>query len=97
MAKVTLTAMTNIQISYDLNEPTLADIRKFIELADKLGVSDDTELLDCVLSLDVPTKAIELITCGEHVPSNEDFHDILIYTHDCDTDLEARQLAEDNL
>jgi hypothetical protein len=97
MAKVTLSATTTIQVAYDMEEPTLADVRRFVELADKLGVSDDTYLLDCVLSLDVPTKSIELLNCGEHLPGNDDVHDIVIYTHDCDPDSEVRQLAEDNL
>jgi hypothetical protein len=98
MAKVILSATTTIQITtYDLEEPTLADVRRFVELADKLGVPDDTEFLDCVLAMDVPTKSIELLNCGEHVFGNDDIHDIVIYTHDCDPDSEARQLAEDNL
>ena len=97
MAKVTLSSMTSIQVTYDLQEPTLADVRKFVELADKLGVPDDTYLLDCVLSLDVPTVSVELISCGEHVPGHDDVNDILVYTHDCKSELEERQLAEDTL
>jgi hypothetical protein len=41
MAKVTLSSMTNIQIAYDMQEPTLADVRKFVELADRLGIPDN--------------------------------------------------------
>jgi hypothetical protein len=82
MSAVKLDALITIMVDSKNNRPTLGDIKAFVEMADKFKLPDNTELLDCVLSIDIPTFSAEPITCGEHVPT-EDMQDVLVQVHRC--------------
>jgi len=62
----------------DPRTPTLGDVRSWIIKCDELRISDDTELLEGMLSIDIAVGDIEPITCGE---CNLD--DVLVVIHDC--------------
>lgn len=82
MSAVKLDALVTIVIDSKNCRPTLGDIREFLAMAEKFNLPDDTEILDCVLAVDVPAVSVDPITCEEHVPT-EDMQDVLVQTHKC--------------
>lgn len=83
MANVSIHAITTLLIDNEKNvRPTLGNIREFVDKANQFNLPDDLEMLDCVLSVEIPIKDLDVISCGEHttdVPL-----DIVVYTHECD-------------
>ena len=57
---------------------TLGTIRKWLQTCDRLGIKDDTELLECLISIDIEVDEVEPIECGECTQK-----DVLVVTHDC--------------
>ena len=82
MAGVELSVQPVIYINTGDGNPTVKDIRLFLEAVTKLGIPDDYEIMDCVLAIELDGTAVELIECGEHM-AGESVHDILVTTHKC--------------
>jgi hypothetical protein len=80
VSKVDVSGFVTISLNAigDRTTPTLGDVREWIIRCDELRISDDTELLEGMLSIDIPVHSVEPITCGE---CNLD--DILVLAHDC--------------
>lgn len=61
---------------------TVGAVRSWLAMCDKAGLSEDTELLDCVLAVDLPVATTEFIMCGEH-GADEEVWDVVTMTHTC--------------
>jgi hypothetical protein len=57
---------------------TFADVRHWVRTCETLGVKDDTELLECLLTVDINVTKAESIECGVCTQK-----DVLVSNHDC--------------
>lgn len=61
---------------------TVGAVRSWLAMCDKAGLSEQAELMDCVLCVELPVIATEFIQCGEH-PGNEEVWDVVTQVHGC--------------
>lgn len=78
MNKPVLNAITGVHLT---GPATVAAVKEWVALAEKMGVPDDKWLLDCVLSVDFDVKDVEVISCGDHLV-DEPVNDILVTLHE---------------
>jgi hypothetical protein len=81
-------AKTEIMISVFLNnigKTTVGDVRQWLRTIDQFNISDNTEVSDAILSVDlfIQPEKIESINCGDHL-IHDPHYDILINLHDCE-------------
>jgi hypothetical protein len=72
----------SVMISTPADRPTIKDVRDWLALIDQVGMSDETELFDCVLTVEVLDTDSPLVMCGEHTVDDERY-DFLVRTHGC--------------
>lgn len=64
---------------------TLQDIYDWLEKVEQFNLPRDHKVEEIALSIyiDIPFNSISSIQCGEHIPQDGIFNDVLIATHDC--------------
>jgi hypothetical protein len=74
--------MIRVRGSIDIHAifEVVGDIREYVKYLDKMGIPDDTKVLDGYCDISI-LGAVEPIECGEHFPSEGSKYDYLVLSH----------------